>query len=54
MVIELLLEAEIKGLPFEFKKNIVTQASEATGMSIEELIEYKKKGQPFPISQGDK
>lgn len=54
MVLELLLEAEREGLPFEFKKNIVTQASEATGMSIEELIEYKKKGQPFPISQGNK
>ena len=53
MVIELLLEAKRESLPFGFKKNIITQASEATGMSIEELIEYKKKGQPFPISRGN-
>jgi C_GCAxxG_C_C family probable redox protein len=49
MVIELLQEAKQKGLPFEFKKNIVTQATEKTRMTVEELIEYKKKGKPFPV-----
>ena len=53
MVMELLQEAEEKGLPFPFKKNIVTQASEVTGKTIEELIEYKRRGEPFPISQKD-
>ena len=49
MVIELLLEAKKKGLPFKFKKVIVTQAAEKTGKTVEELIEYKKKGEPFPM-----
>jgi C_GCAxxG_C_C family probable redox protein len=50
MAMELLLEAEEKGFPFEFKKSIVTQALKLTGMSIKELIEYKRKGEPFPIA----
>ena len=53
MVMELLLEAEIKGLPFRFEKNLLAQASEKTGMSVEELIEYKSKGEPFPTSEKD-
>ena len=51
MVMELLVEAKRKGLPFELKKNILMQAAEATGMSVETLIEYKKKGQPLPAPE---
>lgn len=53
MVMELLMEAEMKGLPFRFKKNILAQASEKAGISVEQLIEYKRKGEPFPTSEKD-
>jgi C_GCAxxG_C_C family probable redox protein len=53
MVMELLLEAELDEFPFRFKKNLLAQASEKTGMSVEELIEYKSKGEPFPTSEKD-
>jgi C_GCAxxG_C_C family probable redox protein len=53
MAMELLLEAKRKGLRFEFKKNLLSQAAELTGLSIEELIRYKAKGEPFPVPEED-
>lgn len=51
MVIELLLEAEEDGRPFAFKKTILSQAAEKTGKTVEELIEYKRRGEPFPMEE---
>lgn len=48
MVMELLIEAEEKGLRFPFRRNLLSQAAEATGLSVEELIRLKEKGEPFP------
>ena len=48
MVMGLLLEAEEKGLHFEFKETLLNQAAEASGLSVEELIEYKTRGEPLP------
>ncbi len=48
MVIELLLEAEENGLRFPFGENLLLQASEATGIPVEELIRHKERGEPFP------
>jgi C_GCAxxG_C_C family probable redox protein len=50
MVMELLIEAEEKGLPFPFRRNLLSQAAEVTGLSAEELIRLKEKGEPFPVS----
>lgn len=52
MVAELLLEAREKGLDFRFQENLLRQTAEATGLSIEELIRLKEKGQPFPEPKG--
>ena len=49
MVIELLQEAEKEGLPFRFKKTLLSQAMEKTGKSVEELIAYKQRGESFPM-----
>lgn len=51
MVIELLQEAEKEGLPFGFKKTVLAQAVEKTGKSVEELIAYKRRGEPFPMNR---
>ncbi len=51
MVIELLQEAEKQGLPFRFKKTLLAQAVEKTGKSVEELIGYKQRGEPFPMNK---
>lgn len=51
MVIELLQEAEKEGLPFKFKKTLLAQAMEKTGLSAEELIAYKQRGEPFPMKE---
>jgi C_GCAxxG_C_C family probable redox protein len=48
MVMELLIEAEEKGLRFPFHRNLLTQAAEVTGLPEEELIRLKEKGEPFP------
>ena len=48
MVMELLIEAEEKGLRFPFNRNLLSQAAEATGLTPEELIRLKEKGEPFP------
>ena len=48
MVMELLIEAEEKGLRFRFHRNLLSQAAEVTGLSPEELIRLKAKGEPFP------
>ena len=48
MAMELLLEAQQKGLAFGFGKHLLTQASETTGLSTEELIRLKTLGKPFP------
>jgi C_GCAxxG_C_C family probable redox protein len=48
MVAELLLEAKQKDLDFRFQENLLQQTAEATGLSIEELICLKEKGEPFP------
>lgn len=51
MVVELLQEAQDKGLPFQFKKTLLAQAMEKTGLSVEELIAYKQRGEPFPMKK---
>ncbi|MBW1773763.1 MAG: C_GCAxxG_C_C family protein [Deltaproteobacteria bacterium] len=51
MVMELLQEAEKEGLPFRFKKTLLAQAMEKTGKSVEELIAYKRRSEPFPIEK---
>jgi C_GCAxxG_C_C family probable redox protein len=48
MVAELLLEAKEKDLDFRFQENLLRQTAEATGLSVEELIRLKEKGEPFP------
>jgi len=48
MAMELLLEAQQKGLTFSFGKHLLTQASAATGLSTEELVRLKTLGMPFP------
>jgi hypothetical protein len=50
MVMELLIEAEEKGLRFLFHRNLLSQAAEVTGLTSEELIRLKEKGEPFPVS----
>jgi hypothetical protein len=50
MVMELLIEAEEKGLRFPFHRNLLSQAAEVTGLTAEELIRLKEKGEPFPVS----
>jgi C_GCAxxG_C_C family probable redox protein len=50
MVMELLTEAEEKGLRFPFHRNLLSQAAEVTGLTPEELIRLKEKGEPFPVS----
>jgi C_GCAxxG_C_C family probable redox protein len=50
MVIELLIEAEEKGLRFPFHRNLLSQAAEVTGLTTEELIRLKEKGESFPVS----
>jgi C_GCAxxG_C_C family probable redox protein len=49
MAMELLLEARKKGLHFSFKQNLLSQAAGCTGLSMEELIRLKEKGEPFPL-----
>jgi C_GCAxxG_C_C family probable redox protein len=49
MAMELLFEAEEGGQRFPFGKNLLLQAAEATGLSVDELIRYKEKGEPFPV-----
>jgi len=51
MVMELLQEAEREGLPFPFKRTLLAQAMEKTGKSVEELIAYKRRGEPFPFEK---
>jgi len=48
MTMELLLAARKSGASFPFRENLLMQAAEATGLSVEELIRLKEKGQPFP------
>ncbi len=48
MAMELLLEAEARGLEFRFGKHLLAQASDATGLSSDELIRLKALGKPFP------
>jgi len=48
MVMELLIEAEESGLRFPFQRNLLSQAAAATGLTIEDLIRLKEKGDPFP------
>ncbi len=48
MTLKLLLEARESGAFFPFRENLLAQAAEATGLSVEELIRLKEKGQPFP------
>lgn len=48
MVVELLLEAQKNGMNFEFKKVVLEQSAKALGMSVEELISYKTRGEYFP------
>jgi C_GCAxxG_C_C family probable redox protein len=50
MAMELLIEAEKQGLRFPFQRNLLSQAAEVTGLSAEELIRLKEKGEPFPVS----
>jgi C_GCAxxG_C_C family probable redox protein len=50
MVMELLIEAEEKGLRFPFQRNLLSQAAEVTGLTPEELIRLKERGEPFPVS----
>ena len=47
MVMELLIEAEEKGLRFPFHRNLLSQAAEVTGLTPEELIKLKAKGRTF-------
>lgn len=54
MAMGLLLEVQQKGLAFGFGKNLLTQASTATGLSTEELIRLKTLGQPFPLEKSAK
>jgi C_GCAxxG_C_C family probable redox protein len=49
MVMQLLFEAKEKGLTFEFKKNLLSQAAEAAELTVGELLEYKRQGKPFPV-----
>jgi len=49
MVMELLLEVGERGLHFEFRETLLNKAAEATGLSVEELIEYKARAEPFPL-----
>jgi C_GCAxxG_C_C family probable redox protein len=49
LVMELLIEAEEKGLNFGFKESILTQGAKATGLTIEDLIDHKARAIPFPI-----
>jgi C_GCAxxG_C_C family probable redox protein len=49
LVMELLIEAEEKGLNFRFKKSILEQGAKATGLTTEDLIDHKAKAIPFPI-----
>ena len=49
LVMELLIEAEEKGLNFGFKESILTQGVKATGLTFEDLIDHKAKAIPFPI-----
>lgn len=48
IVMELIIEAEEKGLRFPFQRNLLSQAAEVTGLPEEELIRLKEKGEPFP------
>jgi C_GCAxxG_C_C family probable redox protein len=48
MAMGLLVEAQQYGLEFNFGKNLLTQASSATGLSAEELVRLKTLGKPFP------
>jgi C_GCAxxG_C_C family probable redox protein len=50
MVMELLIEAEKKGIRFPFHRNLLSQAAEVTGLTPEELIKLKERGEPFPVS----
>jgi C_GCAxxG_C_C family probable redox protein len=52
MAMELLLEAQQNGLGFAFNKNLLSQASEATGLSTRELVQLKTLGRPFPPPEG--
>ena len=54
MVTELILEAREKGLDFPFQENLLEQTAKATGLSMEELIRLKEKGDPFPEPRGKK
>jgi hypothetical protein len=49
MVMELMLEAKEHGLHFEFKESLLSQAADVTGLSIEELVGYKTRAEPFPL-----
>jgi hypothetical protein len=51
MVMEVLQEAEKEGLPFRFKKTLLAQAVKKTGKSVEELLAYKRRGEPFPMNR---
>ncbi len=51
MVMELLIEAEEKGPRFSFHRNLLSQAAKVTGLSEDELIRLKEKGDPFPRSK---
>jgi C_GCAxxG_C_C family probable redox protein len=51
MAMQLLFEAKEKGLTFEFKKSLLSQAAEAAELTVGELLEYKRQGKPFPIRE---
>ncbi len=54
MAAELLLQAEAGNIDFPFQENLLFQTAEATGLSVEELIRLKEKGEPFPETRAKK
>ena len=54
MVAELLSLAEERNMDFPLRENLLLQTAEATGLSVEELIRLKEKGEPFPEPQAKK
>lgn len=54
MAMELLLEAKREGMDFTFNKSLLDQNSKRTGLTAEELIEYKRAGKHFPRPENNK
>ncbi len=53
-VMSLLLDVEKNGLHFAVEQGLLTQAARACGKNLEELIDYKAKGIPFPVPEEGK